>query len=135
MDYIIPKKKLFNAIYSYIDSELKKDNLDWTYADDNDFNEGYDSNLIEFRGDSWDEYGECILYIKKEYDEDEGRDRDMKQKWSDKAPILEFKTYHSFWKQLQDTFGDLWKPVAEQWFKDHYPEYPVKTFVFPKFQT
>ena len=136
MDYIIPKKKLFNAIYSYIDSELIKDNLDWTYADDNDFTEGYDDNLIEFRGESWDEYGECMLYIKKEYYEDEGLwDRNMKLTWGDKAPILELKIHHPLWKQLQDTFDDLWKPVIEKWFKDHYPEYPVKTFIFPKFQT
>lgn len=132
MDYIIPNKKLFDAIYSYIDLNIKNDNVDWTYADDSEFDEGYDENLIEFRGDSWDDYGEYMVYIKKEYYEYEsdGGRRDMKKKWSDKAPILEFKRYHPFWGQLQDIFGDLWKPVAKVWFETNYPKFPVKTYIF-----
>lgn len=132
MEYTIPNKRLFEGIYSFISHELTNDNVDWTYADDTDFDEGYDDNLIEFRGDSWDDYGEYMVYIKKEYYEQEYLwDRNMKLKWYDKAPILEFKVAHPFWKQLQDVFGDLWKPVVKKWFQDNYPEYPVKTFIFP----
>ena len=132
MNYIIPKKKLFDAIYSHIDSELKKDNLDWRFVDDDDFDESYNKNLIEFFGDKWFGEGEPIYfqYIKKEYYDEDGTTDFLIEKWYDKAPLLDFIAYENpFWEHLNDTFGDLWKPVIKKWFEDHYPEFPVKTYV------
>ena len=125
-----PGKQLFNAIYSYIDEELTKDNLDWRYFDDSD--DGYNNDIIEFFGDRWDTESEPLYfqYIKKEYYDINDEDKiELVKKWYDKAPLLDFFNYENpFWGHLNDTFGDIWKPVFKKWFEDHFPEFPVKTY-------
>lgn len=133
MKYQIPQKKLFDSIYRLISQEFFDDNLDWQYSEDPEFDESYDSNIIQFYGEK---YGSGIeddfyfQYIKKEYYENlDVIDSGLADKWSDKSPMLELFSTVSF-EKWDSLFGDLWRPVFEQWFKNTYPEYPVKTFLY-----
>ena len=135
MKYIIENKKLFDIIYKFIDEEFAEDNLAWEYMEDYD-NGTYDTNIIEFSGDKYFE-GEVdnkyFTYIKREYYENltDDFDNEFKTSWIDKAPLLDLTTGEWYFDKLKNLFGEYWKPVFEQWFRDSYPDFPVKTFWYP----
>jgi hypothetical protein len=131
MEYLIKEKQLFDIIYKFIDNMLTEDNIE--YQDGYNYDTGkWDENLLNFFGDKYlnnkqdDWYFE---YVRKEYYERLYGHDSVKKKWLDKSPLLEVME-HNFNYKLTVLFGDYWKPVFEQWFKDKYPELPVKTFIF-----
>jgi len=137
MKYIIEDKQLFDAIYKFIDNMFVEDDLNWNYEDDYDSEES-NKNIIEFSGEKYDE-GETdykyFIYIKREYYEgfiNNGSEFDIEfaRGWIDKAPLLDSTTGNLWRDKLNTWFGEFWKPVFEQWFKDKYPNFPVKTFMY-----
>ena len=138
MKYIIEDKQLFQVIYNFIDDMFVEDDLNWNYEEDYDTEE-YNKNVIEFSGEKYDE-GETddkyFIYIRKEYYEklkkrDNASDLEFIAEWIDKAPILDSTSGRWWCDKLNNFFGEFWKPVFEQWFEDRYPDFPVKTFMYP----
>jgi hypothetical protein len=138
MKYIIEDKQLFNAIYKFIDNMFVEDDLNWNYEDDYDTEE-YNKNVIDFSGEKYDE-GETddkyFVYIRKEYYEELKKrgnlgDYDFTAEWINKAPILDCSLGTWWSDKLNGFFGEFWRPVFEQWFTDRYPDFPVKTFMYP----
>lgn len=129
------REELFNAIYKFIDEEFVNDDLAWEY-DINPDTEGYEKNIVNFYGEKYVEGYQndwYFIYVKKEYYEHlrDFEDAEFSKKWIDKSPLLDF-TDHEMQNKLNGLFNDLWKPVFEKWFSEHYPEFPVKTFIYKK---
>ena len=141
MRYLIKETTLQKAIYNFINDEFYDDNLDWEYDIDVE-GDGYEQekNILCFSGDRFREREQddwTFQYVKKGYYENL-EDKEFANKWIDKAPILEFMDKNKIDK-MDNLFGNQWKPIFENWFKRNYPEFPVKTFLYPsivrKFET
>jgi hypothetical protein len=137
MKYIIPQEKLYWSIYEYIDNELRGNHIWWEYdMDYNDSEFEEDSDIIDFMGDDYhNDTNRYFSYIKKEYYEELEKDgmittHEFVSKFKYRAPLLSF-TENPFWNKLSSMFGDLWKPVFERWFQTNYPEFEIKTFLYP----
>jgi hypothetical protein len=137
MKYIIPQEKLFWSIYEYIDYELRGNHIYWEY--DMDYNNSEfeeTSHIVDFMGDDYrDDTNRYFSYIKKEYYEMLEKDgyitaQEFVTNFMHRAPLLSFSG-NPFWDKLKDMFGDLWRPVFKKWFETNYPEFEVKTFIFP----
>lgn len=138
MKYIIEDKQLFDAIYKFIDNMFVEDNLNWNYEEDYDTEE-YNKNVIEFSGEKYDE-GETddkyFVYIRTEYYEKIKKrsnigDLEFIADWIDKSPILDCSLGRWWCDKLSGFFGEFWKPVFEQWFADKFPDFDVKSFMYP----
>ena len=120
MKYIIPEKKLYQAIYNYIDSKFSREEINWTYGTDydpyTDEIEDDENYLIFYKGDWEGEAYTDILfyYYSKEYYEDDQNP----SVWRDESPILGIN-YKDYW-DLVDMFGDYWKTPMKEWFKDKF---------------
>jgi hypothetical protein len=120
MKYIIPEKKLYQAIYNYIDSKFSREEINWTYGTDydpyTDEIEDDENHLIFYKGDWEGEAYTDILfyYYSKEYYEDDQNP----SVWRDESPILGIN-YKDYW-DLVDMFGDYWKTPMKEWFKDKF---------------
>jgi hypothetical protein len=130
--YIIKDKQLFDAIYKFIDDMLTEDNIRYQHGYNYDTDKS-DENLLNFYGDKYSDNEQddwYFEYVSKEYYENlDRRDLDITEKWLDKSPLLELMDIE-FMSKLDGFFSSFWKPVFEQWFRDKYPELPVKTFVY-----
>jgi hypothetical protein len=132
MNYEITDKRLYEAIYKFINDEFTDDNLDYDYDTDYDTEET-EKNILNFFGDKYQDNNQdewYFQYIKKEYYtslEDSENTRLIKE-WEPKAPILEMLD-REFPNKMNSFFGEYWKPVFKQWFKDTHPQFPVKTFL------
>jgi hypothetical protein len=120
MKYIIPEKKLYQAIYNYIDSKFSREEINWTYGTDydpyTDEIEDDENYLIFYKGD-WEgeDYTDILFYYySKEYYEDDQNP----SVWRDESPILGIN-YKDYW-DLVDMFGDYWKTPMKEWFKDKF---------------
>jgi hypothetical protein len=133
MKYIINNNQLFKSIFKFIDSEFTDDNLDYDY-DINYDTEETEKNILNFFGNKY-QYGAqdewYFQYIKKEYylSLDDSENTRLIKEWEPKAPILEMLD-SEFPNKMNSFFGDYWKPVFEEWFKEKYPTLPVKTFLY-----
>ncbi len=120
MKYIIPEKKLYQAIYNYIDSKFSIEEINWTYGTDYDPYEDEfedDENYMIFYTGDWEgeDYTDIVFhYYSKEYYEDDQNP----SVWMDEAPILGIN-YRDYW-DLVDMFGDYWKTPMKEWFKDKF---------------
>jgi hypothetical protein len=125
MKYIITESKLNSTIYDFIDQ---------TFA-------SKDGDTTIFRLDSLDETGKEIDgaydFANKDYYSFEGDDylfswtaaeyyellalthitQHEKERLTNMAPIIEIYE-HDKLNELNGYFGDVWKPVFKQWFKD-----------------
>jgi hypothetical protein len=132
MNYEITDKRLYDAIYKFINDEFTDDNLDYDYDNNYDTDET-EKNILNFFGDKYQDNNQdewYFQYIKKEYYtslEDSENTRLIKE-WEPKAPILEMLD-REFPNKMNLFFGEYWKPVFKQWFKDTHPQFPVKTFL------
>jgi len=132
MKYILEDRQLFDLIYKFIDSYFTEDNIRYEYGYNYDTDKT-DKNLFNFFGDMYSNNEEddwYFEYISEKYYERLGeRDLDLKNKWLDKSPLLEFVN-NDIQSKLNGFFSHFWKPVFEKWFIDKFPELPVKTFVY-----
>ena len=135
MRYIIHENKVHLAIYKYIDNEFTEDNLTWDY-DINHDTEDTEKNILNFYGEKFQRGSQddwYFQYVKKEWYEnisdDDNQKKEFKDKWLEKSPLLEMLDI-DFLNKMNTIFGNFWKPVFEQWFKDTYPQFPVKTFIY-----
>lgn len=133
MKYIITENKANKIMYNYIDERLK-DRV--TYGPGYDYTKDEETNdLLYFH--LTDDSGEVIWddpafeYIKKSWYESGRESLEVTKKWENKAPILQVTNlkYYSCCN-FDWIFGELWHPVFEQWFKNNFPQFPVKTFIF-----
>ena len=135
MKYIIEDKQLFNAIYKFIDDDLAEDNISWDYEEDYDTEE-YNEHVVNFVGDKYtneDMDDKYFTYISKEYYEILTKtEPEFASSWIDIAPLLDLNVGGWWCYKLNNFFGNLWTPVFEQWFVDTYPQFPVKTFIYPE---
>lgn len=134
MRYIIKDKQLFDTIYKFIDDMLTEDNIRFQFGHNYDTDE-VDENILCFFGDKYsdneqDDY--YFEYVKIEYYENlTGRrewENSIRERWLEKSPLVEVMD-RNFEDKLTGFFSHFWKPVFEQWFRDKYPELPVKTFL------
>lgn len=133
MRYIITEKKLNMGIYKFIDSSLKSDNVKPEYLEEYGkplktivFFIGDSSYMPEDMDDLDFEEHECYFrYVKKE----RYNDIDPFGGMVEQAPALWFD--HNEWRiKMDNIFGDVWHETFKQWFKDNYPQFPVKSFFF-----
>jgi hypothetical protein len=125
MKYIITESKLNSAIYEFIDKSFAAKDGDTTI----------------FTLNSLDDFGKEIEgaydFVNKDYYSFEGGDylfswtaaeyyeflalthitQREKEKFTNLSPIIEFFETDKL-NQLNGYFGDVWKPVFKQWFKD-----------------
>jgi len=130
MKYIINNSQVNSAIYKYINDLFIGDNLGWDY-DINYDTDKPERDIINFYGEEYREgYQEewYFQYIKKEwYEKSEGGN--IKDYWLDKAPLLD--VIDTEWQsKMTLLFDQYWVSIFEQWFKDKYPNFPVKTFLY-----
>ena len=135
MRYIINENKVHLAIYKYIDNLFTEDNISYDYGYNYDTDKT-DKNILNFFGDKYtnneqdDWYFE---YVKKEWYEnisdDDNEKNEFKNKWLEKSPLLEILDIE-FPEKMTSMFGSYWKPIFEKWFKDTYPQFPDKTFIY-----
>ena len=127
MKVLITENKLFDSIYSYIDGDFNKDDINWVYGL-NDVNDEYseiEENkhlLIFFKGDweSEEDSNVIFYYLEVEYYSDEPSSKPFK----DNAPILDVTGEYS--EHLDSMFGNYWKEPMKKWFQDNF-NLPVKT--------
>lgn len=125
MKVLITENKLFDSIYSYIEGDLNKDDIHWTYGTsmeewgDNFEDENY---LIFYKGDWEGEEDSDVIfyYLDVEYYSDEPSSKPFK----DEAPILDVTGEYS--EHLDTMFGNHWKGPMKKWFQDNF-NLPVKT--------
>lgn len=130
MNYLIPESKLFGFIYKFIDKEIKEEGLVVYNGFDYDAQE-YTDLIKWFYFEKNDGDVVFMEYVTKEWYERPDVLGFVKSKWMDSAPILEFRGDDvDFINKMEGFFGDFWKKPFKQWFRDNYPEYPVKTFLF-----
>jgi len=132
MNYEITDKRLYEAIYKFINDEFTDDNLDYDYDNNYDTDET-EKNILNFFGDKYQNNNQdewYFQYIKKEYytSLENSENNTMVKEWLPNAPILEMLD-REFPNKMNSFFGEYWKPVFKQWFKDVYPQFPVKTFL------
>lgn len=133
MKYIITNNQLFDSIYSYIDSTLNEYNS-LTYSSGFDYDvDDYVSDLEWFYIEGEDDW--VFEYIHPEYWNGKARKNHRPESWLkhkiETSPILEFSQSFWFLDRMNSIFGDVWKPVFEQWFTNNFPELPkVKTFLY-----
>jgi hypothetical protein len=127
MKVLITENKLFDSIYSYIDGDFNKDDINWVYGL-NDVNDEYSEIkenkhlLIFFKGDweSEEDSNVIFYYLEVEYYSDEPSSKPFK----DNAPILDVTGEYS--EHLDSMFGNYWKEPMKKWFQDNF-NLPVKT--------
>ena len=127
MKVIITENKLFDSIYSYIDGDFNKDDINWIYGLNDSENE-YDEleeneNFIIFYNGDWqgEEDSDVVFYyLEVEYYSDEPSSKPFK----DDAPILDVTGEYS--EHLDSMFGNYWKEPMKKWFQDNF-NLPVKT--------
>jgi hypothetical protein len=135
MKYIIEDKQLFNAIYKFIDNDLVEDGISWEYEEAYDDDDGTNENIIEFIGNKYssdviDE--KYFTYIRREYYEYVMKSEpEFARDWIDIAPLLDLNPCRWWCDKLNGYFGEYWKPVFEQWFSDKFPDFDVKSFMYP----
>jgi hypothetical protein len=127
MKVLITENKLFDSIYSYIDGDFNKDDIDWVYGpneegDDWQENPENENLLIFFKGDWYGEEDSDVIfyYLDVEYYSDEPSSKPFK----DDAPILDVTGEYS--EHLDTMFGNHWKGPMKKWFQDNF-NLPVKT--------
>jgi hypothetical protein len=127
MKVLITENKLFDSIYSYIDGDFNKDDIDWVYGpneegDDWQENPENENLLIFFKGDWYGEEDSDVIfyYLDVEYYSDEPSSKPFK----DDAPILDVTGDYS--EHLDTMFGNHWKGPMKKWFQDNF-NLPVKT--------
>lgn len=121
MKYLIPKNKINNLIYNYLDgelSEIKNDDIQFTWTRDS----GGKSGVATLMKD----YDYIFIYIQKKYFKGLNIKNNERAKL---APILEFED-SDFYRKLNVMFSDYWRPVFEHWFTSNY-DLPVNTFIYP----
>jgi hypothetical protein len=125
MKYIITESKLNSTIYDFIDQTFASKDGDTTIfmldsLDENgkEIDGAYDfanKDYYSFEGDdylfSWTaaEYYELLALTHITQHE--------KERLTNMAPIIEIYE-HDKLNELNGYFGDVWKPVFKQWFKD-----------------
>tara|TARA_R110000868_G_scaffold105566_2_gene289934 strand:+ start:710 stop:1108 length:399 start_codon:yes stop_codon:yes gene_type:complete len=127
MKVLITENKLFDSIYSYIDGDFNKDDINWIYGLNDSENE-YDEleeneNFIIFYNGDWqgEEDSDVVFYyLEVEYYSDEPSSKPFK----DDAPILDVTGEYS--EHLDSMFGNYWKEPMKKWFQDNF-NLPVKT--------
>jgi len=119
MKYVITESKLNSAIYEYID-ELFHNGYDirMEEAEDEDGNPiEYAYDFIQDNGD----YGFLFTWTGKEYYKTIYAQGDITkfeyERISSESPTSEILDKDAI-VSLNGYFGDLWKPVFKQWFKD-----------------
>ena len=133
MKYVLTNKQLFDSIYSYIDSSLNEDDT-LTYSEGFDYDiDDYVSDLEWFYIEGEDDW--VFEYIHPEYWNGKARKKHRPADWLksklEMSPILEFSQSFWFLDEMNNMFGDIWKPVFEQWFVDNFPELPApKTYLY-----
>jgi len=134
MKYIIEDKQLFDAIYKFIDDDLVEDNLSWNYEEEND-DEELNKQIVSFVGNKYinDEIDErYFTYITKKYYEILMKtEPEFVRDWINIAPLLDLNPCRWWCDKMNTLFSDYWKPAFEQWFRDRYPNFKVKTFTYP----
>lgn len=124
MKYIITESKLNQAIYDYLDELFSAENGDTEIIkmpsidiDGNEMIGTYDF----VNNDYYDNEGEYLFgWMTKEYFESitpTHITRHEMETLSKKSPIVEIYVKNKS-NQLNNVFGDIWKPVFKQWFKD-----------------
>ena len=121
MKYIITESKLENLIIEYIDKIF-------------DVNDIHSTNPLEDddeTGEEWEDENRVVFYIGDYNGEDEGCFYwyacdyfNPNSPASEICPMVSVDVQYE--KQLNASFGDLWKEPFKKWFKEHF-ELPVKT--------
>lgn len=133
MKYIITNNQLFDSIYSYIDSSLNEYNT-LTYSSGFDYDvDDYVADLEWFYIEGEDDW--VFEYVHPEYWINKPKLNHRTDDWLksklEMSPMLEFSQSFWFLDRMNSIFGDIWKPVFEQWFTNNFPELPKpKTFVY-----
>ena len=114
MKFIITENKLKPIIKDYLDSFYDVDNINYTAYFDDDGNET-DLAYRFYYGDFGEDDEVFQLYNKNYWtDPDDFR--------VELSPILFVESYGALTKM----FGDRWKPIFKQWFKENFG-FDVKT--------
>lgn len=118
MKYIINENKLTKVIENYLDNTFDLEDLNWSSIHDDDGNPTDDAYEF-YNGDYFD--GDTVFRLyNKSYWSDEN---DFRVKSS---PILMFER-DSDYQNLNNMFGDKWKPIFINWFKKNFG-FDIKTF-------
>jgi serine kinase of HPr protein (carbohydrate metabolism regulator) len=124
MKYIITESKLNQAIYDFIDKLFAAENGDTEIIkmpgidmDGSEMNGTYDF----VNNDYYDNEGEYLFgWTGKEYYDSLTTNQITQHEMetlSNKSPIVVIYDKNKI-NQLNNVFGDIWKPVFKQWFKD-----------------
>ena len=128
MKVLITENKLFDSIYSYIDGDFNKDDINWIYGLNDSENE-YDEleeneNFIIFYNGDWqgEEDSDSVFHY---FDVDFYDKNDPSHKpFRDKTPILE--VLGEYGRHLDAMFDNHWHEPMKKWFQDNF-NLPVKT--------
>ena len=114
MKYVISESKINNVIVKYLDDNFG--DLNWTNPYDENGNES-DCAAIFYKGDYDNEnvvfrvYEKCWWKV--------AWSPSIKDDLIEKSPILSFENDTDY-DTLNAYFGDMWKHIFEEWFKETY---------------
>ena len=128
MKVLITENKLFDSIYSYIDGDFNKDDINWIYGlndSENEYDELEENEnfIIFYKGDWQGEEDSDVVFHYFEvdfYNEDDPSHKPFR----DKSPILE--VIGEYGKHLDTMFDNHWEEPMKKWFQDNF-NLPVKT--------
>jgi len=121
MKIIITENKLEKAIYNYIDGQFGDVNMSKALGNDGELVGAYDFFHDDYDGDYLFTWTSADYYNSNEHIK---KDSERHQRLLDKSPIVEIMDYPE--KELNNMFGNRWKPVFKQWFEDKF-NLPVTT--------
>lgn len=132
MKYIIPNSKLYNTIYKTIDEFMFKTEIQWEFGE-NPYTMEKTEYEVRFFGLDYingDDDEPLFMYVKKEWYTEIEKNQELKDKYIKMTPMLEVPFHTKFVKMMNNRVENLWRPVFEDWWKNSFIAFPVKTFIY-----
>ena len=116
MKYIISEDRINNFIIKYLNDNFG--DLNWTNP--------YNDCAATFYVGDFDDDDDVVFRIYEKCWWKVAWSPSVKDSLIEKSPILSFSN-DSDYDTLNAYFGDMWKPIFKQWFKENYG-FDIKTF-------
>lgn len=126
MKYILTENKLNQTIYKFIDEMFNTDHINYLHPEDEYGNE--DPNRCLFYFNNYLDDDSVFRWYGKGYWDDDWEVWEKRINLIAKSPIISVE--EQFSDELDNFFGELWKPVFLKWFNENYPKYKSKTVNF-----
>ena len=118
MKLIITENRLHDLILNYIEDAYPVDGINYTEGYDDDGNPD-DSSYIFYFGDYDYDEGDGTIFRWYGKDYWDGDDTEILRHRIEQSPMLHFEDSRDS-EKLDGLFGDNWKPVFKEWFKENF---------------